>query len=538
MRFAAWGWMVVVVVSSAVSAGEVKSRIADAAEKNDAAAVRDLLQNGSDVNGPQVDGMTALHWAVCHDNEDLAQLLVKAGADVQAVNRYGVPPLSIACVNGNGTMVEILLDAGADPLTALPGGETALMTASRTGRIGPVEALLARGADVNAGEHKGQTALMWAAAEGNLQVVNALLEAGADFRTPLASGFTPLFFAVREGRTDVALRLLQAGLDVDAAMQKRSSGQRKGPNPLILAVENGHFATALALLEAGADPNAQPAGYAALHAMSWVRKPIRGDGDPSPVGSGNLSGLEFVRELVAHGANVNVRLADGKSGFADFTTTGSSPVVLAAQTGDLPLLKLLLDLGADPFIKNADNSTALLAASGIGDLGSGQQSAGSEDEAIETVKLLLKLGLDVNAVDDNGETAMHGAAYQNWPKLVKFLAENGADVNVWHRKNRWGWTPLLIAHGYREGNFRPDVATITAIERVMVAAGVTPPPPGPDVVANQQSWDKKKPGQGKEKKSPPDSKVKSPADTKEKNKKKSADGRGVTLPEAKEPGAR
>jgi hypothetical protein len=153
----------------------------------------------------------------------------------------------------------------------------------------------------------------------------------------------------------------------------------------------------------------------------------------------------------------------------------------------------LLDLKADPSIPNADNSTALLAAAGIGDLGSGQQSAGSEEEAIETVRLLLELGADVNAVDENGETAMHGAAYQNWPGMVNFLAESGAEVSMWNHKNRWAWTPLLIAQGYREGNFRPDVATIEAIAQVMRAAGVTPPEPGSDVVANQQSWDKEKP---------------------------------------------
>jgi ankyrin repeat protein len=246
------------------------------------------------------------------------------------------------------------------------------------------------------------------------------------------------------------------------------------------------------LLKAGADPNAQPKGYGALHAMSWVRKPIRGDGNPPPIGSGNVSDLEFVRAMVERGADVNLRLADGRSGFADFTTTGSTPFVLAARTGDLPLMRTLLDLEADPAITNADKSTALLAAAGIGDLGSGQQSAGSEEEAIEAARLLLELGADVNAVDENGETAMHGAAYQNWPSMVKFLAKNGADVSVWNRKNGWGWTPLLIAQGYRKGNFRPDVATIEAIERVMRAAGVTPPEPGSDVVANQQSWDKKK----------------------------------------------
>jgi hypothetical protein len=128
--------------------------------------------------------------------------------------------------------------------------------------------------------------------------------------------------------------------------------------------------------------------------------------------------------------------------------------------------------------------------------------AGTENEAIAAVELLLSLGLDVNAVDDNGETAMHGAAYQNRPKLIDFLAAHGADINVWNRKNAWGWTPLLIAQGYREGNFRPDVATIAALERIMLAAGVTPPEPDPDVIANQQSWDKKPPVRDKSTKPP------------------------------------
>ena len=509
MRCAAFGCMVLLLLSSVLRAGENAAPLADAAEKKDANQVRALLKRNSDLNVAQTDGMTALHWAVYHDDTDLVRLLVEAGADVKAVNRYGVPPLSIACMNGNGRIVEILLDAGVDPNTTLSGGETALMTAARTGRMGPVRALLSHGADVNARERKGQTALMWASAEGNLKVVDALLKAGADFRTPLSSGFTPLFFAVREGCTDVVLRLLEAGVDIDEPM--RSEKQKDGPNPLLLAVENGHFETAVALLEAGADPNAQPEGYAALHALSWVRKPIRGDGDPSPVGSGNVTGVELVRALVSHGADVNLRLAKGASGFADFTTTGSSPFVLAARTGDLPLLQALLDVGADPFITNADGSTAVLAAAGIGDLGSGQESAGTEEEAIATVRLLLELGLDVNAVDENRETAMHGAAYQNWPKLVAFLDENGADVNVWNRKNRWGWTPLLIAQGYREGNFRPDPATIAALETVMRAAGVTPPAPGSDVVANQQSWDKKKPDWDKKKKSPQNPAEKKPA---------------------------
>ncbi|MBW3542943.1 MAG: ankyrin repeat domain-containing protein [Planctomycetes bacterium] len=470
------------VLAEVAPSSDTAARLADAAEKNDAAAVRALLKDGAAVNVPQADGMTALHWAVYHDEIELTELLVNSDADVKAANRYGVPPLSIACMNGNGKIVDLLLEAGADPHTKLPGGETALMTAARTGRLGPVEALLARGADVNAKEHHGQTALMWAAAEGHVQVVEALLEAGADFRTPLASGFTPLFFAAREGKTDVALRLLKAGADVNAPMRPNRG---PGSTALLLAVESGHFETALALLKAGAKPNAAPDGYTALHAITWVRKPIRGDGDPPPIGSGKLTALELVRQVAAHDADVNVRLKDGDSGRAKLTTTGATPFLLAARTSDVPLMKVLLDLGADPSLPNADNCTPLLAAASVGDLGSGEETAGTEDEAVAAVKLLLELGADIHAVDDNGETVMHGAAYQNWPRMVELLAANGADIEVWNRKNKWGWTPLLIARGHRSGNFRPDPATIAAIEKVMRAQGVTPPDAARGVGARQ-----------------------------------------------------
>jgi ankyrin repeat protein len=352
------------------------------------------------------------------------------------------------------------------------------MTASRTGRIGPVEALLARGADVNAREHKGQTATMWAAADGHVDVVDALLKAGADFRTPLASGFTPLFFAVREGRTDVVFRLIQAGADVNETMQpERGNGSSKpqATTPLILAVENGHFELAAALLKAGAEPDEQPAGFAALHAITWVRKPLRGDGNPPPTGSGNLTSLEFVRRLVEHGADINVRLKKGGPEFGRFTTTGATPLFLAARASDVPLMRLLLELGADPGVGNTENSTPLLAAAGVGPLQDGEEAAGTEDEAMEAVRLLLELGADVNAVDENGETAMHGAAYQSRAELVELLVDRGADINVWNRKNNSGWTPLLIARGHRPGNFRPAPETIAAIERAMRAEGIVPP---------------------------------------------------------------
>ncbi len=462
----------------AVSAEEPASPLADAIKKNDRLAARALLEQRADVNAAQVDGMTALHWAVYHDDLEMTKLFVGVGADVQAKSRYGVTPLSIACKNGNAEIVELLLDAAADPNATLRGGETALMTAARTGRLEPVKALLARGAEVNAKERKGQTALMWAAADGHAAVVDALVDAGADFRSPLASGFTPMFFAAREGRTDVVFRLLKAGVGVNDVMQPEKTsnvGPKAGTSPLILAVENGHFELAAALLEAGADPNDDRCGFTALHAITWVRKPLRGDGDPSPIGSGKLTSLELIRSLAAHGADVNSRHTKKHAGGSGLNRNGATPFVLAAETGDIPLLQLLIELGSEPRLSNADNSTPLLAACGVGVLGNGDDSAGTEEEAIQAVSLLLELGADINALDDNGNSAMHGAAYNSWTKLVQHLADQGADINVWNRKNKRGWTPLLIAEGHRPGNFRPSAETIVAFHRVMRAGGVEPP---------------------------------------------------------------
>jgi len=458
--------------------------LVDAAERKDFPAVRILLDKGADVNVVQVDGMTALHWAAYWDATETARLLIGAGANVQAMNRYEVTPLSLACENGNANVVEMLLDAGADPKTTLPGGETVLMTSSRTGRIAPVRALLARGDSVNAVNKDGQTALMWAAAEGHANVVRALLTAGADYRTTLKSGFTPLFFAVREGRKEVVHVLLDAGANVQAVMQpqkRTGKGPRPGTSALMLAVENGHFELAIALVKSGADPNDQRSGFTALHAISWVRKPNSGDGpdgDPAPTGSGSLNSEQCVRQLVARGADVNSRLQRGSSGRGRLAMTGATPFLLAADTADVPLMKLLVELGADPSIPNVDGCTPLMAAAGIGTLAPTEE-AGTEPEAIAAVRLTLKLGGDINAIDKNGETAMHGAAYKSLPKMVRFLADKGAEPSVWNRKNKYGWTPLMIAEGYRPGNFKPSAETIEAFHDVMRAAGITPPTPTP-----------------------------------------------------------
>ena len=461
-----------------------EARLADAAKKGDRAAVRALLEQRSDVNAPQVDGTTALHWAALQDDLETAERLVRAGANVKAANRYGVTPLSLASTSGNGTMVELLLEAGADPNTALPGGETVLMTAARTGKVEAVKALLSRGADVKVKEsRRGQTALMWAAAEGHVATVQALLQAGADLHARLDSGFTPFLFAVREGRIGVVRALLKAGADAnDTTKTEQTTGRRllygggrprPGTSALILAVANAHYELAAILLDAGADPNAIGPGYTALHTVSGVRKPGLGDNDPAPQGSGNMTSLELVKKLAAHGANLNARMTRRVNvGLTSLNTLGATPFFLAARTADAELMRALAALGADPLLPNADNSTPLMAAAGLGTRSPGED-AGTESEVVEALQAALDLGADINAVDNNGETALHGAAYKNLPAAVQFLADKGAKIEIWNRKNKFGWTPLVIASGYRFGNFKPSPVTVAVFHRVMRAAGVS-----------------------------------------------------------------
>lgn len=465
-----------------------KPTLADAAEQRNRALVRTLLGTGADINSAQVDGMTALHWAVYNDDAETAGLLVRSRANANATNRYGVSPLFLACTNGNANLVKLLLDAGANANASLPGGETVLMTAARVGNLEAVKALLARGANPNAKERRDQTALMWAAAEGHAAVVRALVEAGAAINATLTSGFTPLFFAVREGHIDAARALLEAGVNVNETLQPKDDQStlaviarydepgRKGTSPLLMAVENGHFELAIALVDAGADSNDQRTGFSPLHTISWVRKPDASDsGDPPPIGSGRLTSLQFARALVERGANVNARLGKGAprppASATLLGTEGATPFLMAADRADLPLMRELLKLGADPFLTNADNSTPLMAAAGFG-TANPLEEAGTESEALEAVKVLLDLGADINAVDNKGDTAMHGAAYGNFPTIVQLLAERGADVNIWKRPDTEGRTPLFIAEGYKAGRPQPSRPTIDAIQRLMVAAGL------------------------------------------------------------------
>jgi uncharacterized protein len=456
--------------------------LANAVEKREASRVSRILNGPVQVNTPQVDGMTALHWSAYHDDWKLGKKLLTLGANVSPRNRYGITPLHLACVNGNADFVAGLLKAGALPDTTIKGGETALMTASRCGKIGAITALIQAGAKINAQEQKGQTAIMWAAAEGHVAVVDALLSAGADFQTPLEnSGYTPFLFAIREGKTDVVKLLLKAGADLNRMMNPgntRGKAPKKGTSALILAIENGHYDLAVELLDAGANPNDTRTGYTPLHTLTWIRKPDIGesaDGDPVPQGSGRRNTIQFVRELVARGADVNFRMKRGrKAGGARVSQIGATPFFLAADRADLAYMKLLVELGADPLVPNNDGTTPLMVAAGIGSHAP-EEEAGNEAECLAAVKYLVALGADINTVDGRGETAMHGAAYKNLPSMAKYLNSQGANIKIWNRNNRLGRTPLLIAEGYRPGNFKPSFETVAAITEVMLANGVKPP---------------------------------------------------------------
>jgi ankyrin repeat protein len=489
-------WIVPLVAVGSLGAAGIETSLLDAARTGDRAAVRTLIRQRVDVNVSEPDGTTALHWAAQRDDVEAVELLIKAGANVKTANRYGVTPLLAACETGSAAIVEKLLQAGADPNTALPEGETALMTASRTGKLEVVKSLLARGANANAKEQwKGQTALMWAAAENNAAAAKALVEAGADVTVRSNGGFTPLLFAARAGAIEATKVLLDAGANVnDAIVQSQQTrnqrggaaqgaepagvnrppsaagqgqgaqanalttlaqvyntgirGGRTGPggtSALLLAVTNANYELAAVLLDKGADPNGAAQGWTALHQLAWTRRPPIQHGLPNAVQTGNLTGLEFAKRLIEHGANPNARMTkepnDGARNILN--RIGSTPFLQAAKLADVAYMRFLVEHGADPSIATEEGATPMMAAAGVGIWHVGE-NAGTNEEAFQAVKLCFELGNNVNAVDTNGDTALHGAVHRGSNDIVKFLVEKGAKIDV---PNKMGWTPYLVGDG-------------------------------------------------------------------------------------------
>ena len=472
------------------SAAPADAQLLDAVRAGDSGTVRALIERGADVNAGEADGTTPLHWAAYHSELVIAELLVGAGANATIANRYGVLPLSLAAVGGNAAIIELLLEAGADPNTVQGEGETALMTAARTGKLEAVEVLLEHGADLNAIETwRGQTALMWAAAEGHAGIIPTLITHDADIHARSMGGYSPLLFAAREGHIDVVKLLLDAGVAVDEALplgqQRRDAAGTSaeaaptGISAFLIAAANAHYELAALFLDRGVDPNSAPRGWTALHQVTWVRKAgIAGSNNPAPAGSGNMTSLEFARRLVAHGADVNALVTQRPpAGITRLNSIGGTAFLLAARTADAEFMRLLVELGADPLLPNNDNSTPLMVAAGLGTSSPGEDP-GTEPEVVEAVALAIELGGDLNAVDDNGETVMHGAAYKHFPAVVEFLSEAGADIEVWNQENRRGWTPLDIVEGgiHIGMNILRSAPTAAAIRQAMARAGVEPVP--------------------------------------------------------------
>jgi ankyrin repeat protein len=464
------GIVTALVLTSLASANAADSspRLIEAVKTGNREAVRALLKQPAELKITERDGTTALHWAVRADDVETVRLLLRAGADANAATREGVTPLALAAINGSLAATEILLEAGANANAVLPEGETVLMSAARTGRPDVLEALLRQGADLNARENwYGETALIWAAAENHSEAIKVLVTHGADVNgrskpldfarrrngqsiLPLGS-WTPLMYAARQGALEAVDTLAALGADLNLT-------DPDGATALVLAIINANYDVAAALVEKGADPNIadKEARMAALYAAVDMDRLAIGHGRPNPKPSGELSAVDLIKVLLAHGADANARLAApllqrhhtaGDRALGE----GSTPFMRAAKSGDVTVMRLLLAAGADPKLAQPNQANALMLAAGRG-WRDGSPAApsydqGSEKDAVEAIKLCLASGLDINATTDNSETALHAAiSGRGAESIVRFLVENGASLTA---KNKQGRTPLEVATASR-----------------------------------------------------------------------------------------
>jgi uncharacterized protein len=512
----------------------------------DRSTVRSLLEKKADVNAPQADGATALQWAAYRDDPELADLLISAGANPKIPNREGATAMQLAALHGSAAMLEKLLDAGADVNGRGLQGETLLMLSARNGSLEALNLLLKRGADVNAKESlRGTTALMWAVEQRQTEAVKLLIAHGADVsiasspdskggtaylaptiqgranqektfrrvRDTTASdaeavaaafgvqknnkggGLTPLVLAAREDALDCAKLLLEAHADVNQTT-------RYGWTALLTAVQNRHYQFATYLLDHGANPNtANNGGWTPLYIAVDNRNIEGGD---YPVRQPDMDHLDFIKLLLGHGANVNARICgvestpqrckgDSTETRAIFTMQwlyedGATPFLRAAQSGDVTVMKMLLEHGADPKLATANGDTALMVAAGIGWV-DGVTFEWSEAENLEAVKMCLDLGIDPNIADGDGRTALHGAAHKGRNDVVRLLVERGAKLDPRDKGSRDTFTGALQGHtwmpiDYSRGLVRVGVQSAIAhpdtealLKQLMEERGIPVPPP-------------------------------------------------------------
>ena len=480
-------------------AGEV----ADAVMHQDADAVRALLAKKADVNAAQADGTTALHWAARWNDLATAGMLLRAGADANAANHDGATPMFLAAQNGSAPMIEQLLKAGADiNAPVLAHGETALMMASRSGGVDAVKLLLDHGAQMDAKDTlRGTTALMWAAEQGHAAVVELLVARGADVRAqsqvlrplkrrglgfappsdqggpdaPVKGGLTALLFAVRQGSLECVRALTKSGADVNQT-------SADGSSPLLVAAQNGYYDIALFLMDQGANVNlANSKGWTPLY-LAVKDRNQETTAIPGPETDGVL---HFISALLDKGASPNVRIKVDTEVHQGMTAAwlkeaGATPLLRAALCGDLTVVRLLLDHHADPQIPTFDHTTPLMAASGVG-WADGMLREYSEDQTLQVVKLLLDLGSDVNAVNDHGITALHGAGFKGANKTVQLLVDHGAKLDALDKGEDYGFgvsstrmTPLNWAEGVPIGMSSAiyHTETVALMARLMKEKGI------------------------------------------------------------------
>src|SRR5580658_5205048 len=432
-------------------AGGLSASLIDAVKSGDKVALRALIQKKVDVNATDPDGSTALHWVSYRDDLESADLLIRAGANVNAATDLGVTALWAASQNGSAAMVGKLLAAGANPNLALLSGETPVMVAARSGYPDIVEQLLAKGANPNARGPRGQTALMWAVSQKHPAVVKVLLAHHADIQlksdvwTDVMAipphgylpynkaiphgGETALMFAARVGDLDSAKLLVAAGAHVNDA-------DAWGVSATTLAAHSGFRDMVEFLLDKGADPNAAPNGFTALHEAIMRRDE------------------KMVAALLDHGADANAPLKtwtptrrSSDDWYFDPALIGATPYWLAARFTEPNVMRLLVKHGADPkFVLHSDyvaeqgfgqtpkkeTATALMAATGIIRVKPWVDVEPREREALtlETVKLAVELGSDLNTANTDGRTALDGAKALKYDSVVSFLTEKGAKAGT------------------------------------------------------------------------------------------------------------
>jgi ankyrin repeat protein len=489
------------VLLSASAAGAATSEVADAAQKGNRQAVRALLQRKADVNARQIDGSTALHWAVRGDDLEMADLLVRAGANVSAANREGVRPLQLAALNGNAQMLDRLIKAGADPNASLTvHGDTALMMAARTGKTDAIKVLLETGAKVNARETwGGTTPLMWAVAERHAAAAKILIDNGADVkaasnfvpaangrgfegRTPVASDpnrgveefasglLTPLMLAAREGDLESGKLLVAAGADVNAI-----AGD--GKDALGLAIFNGNYDFASFLIDNNSKVN--QADTQRFTPLFWAVDRRNMETAPNFPWMVTADPLPLIKKLLDAGADPNASVNNtprARMRAGSPRIVFATPLMRAAFAGDLELVKLLLAYRADPKIISTDGETMVSAAAGLGFI-QGYSKGKPEAERLEVVKLFVELGADVNQADDYGITPLMVAANMGDTKIIQYLVDVGADLGAYDlgKKNDGAFgasvEPLLpIDYAIGVGTFVPNNAVIIHEEAVTLMA--------------------------------------------------------------------